>query len=532
MNERFDLAIVGAGFAGSILAMIAQKLGLRVILLERGRHPRMAIGESSTPLSNLLLEELATRYDLPTLSPLSKWGTWRSAYPEIACGLKRGFSFFHHDSHQNPILSRDQQLLVAASPRDAIADTHWFRADLDAFLVQEAQRLGVAYFEEVELQHFTDNGDHAHLTGLHHGKELHVATRFVIDATGPRGFLHRALQLGERELPGLPATQAIYSYFTEVRPLQETGHVKLESNPPYPIDDAAIHHLFHDGWIWMLHFSNGITSAGLAATPALANQIQIADAPAAWNRMLQRAPALNAQFQGATSVQPFRHLPRLAFRSTAVAGRNWALLPSAAGFVDPLLSTGFPLTLLGISRFAEILQHHWATPQFETQLRDYAETTDAELLATARLIAALYENLGNFPVFAALTLLYFASASYSETARRLGRPELAPSSLLHDHPLFGPASARVLQLAASAPTGANADALIRQILRAVEPIDIAGFTNQDRRNWYPVEAADLLHAAHKLGATSDEIHAMLARCGFNPATSSPFSAQSESASER
>ena len=96
MKERFDIAVVGAGFAGSLLAMIAQRLGLRVIMLERGHHPRVVIGESSTPLSNLLLEELAVRYDLANIRPLSKWGSWRTSHPELACGLKRGFSFFHH----------------------------------------------------------------------------------------------------------------------------------------------------------------------------------------------------------------------------------------------------------------------------------------------------------------------------------------------------------------------------------------------------------------------------------------------------
>jgi len=45
-----DLANVGSGFGGSILAMVARRLGLRVALLERGRHPRFAIGESSSPL--------------------------------------------------------------------------------------------------------------------------------------------------------------------------------------------------------------------------------------------------------------------------------------------------------------------------------------------------------------------------------------------------------------------------------------------------------------------------------------------------
>src|SRR5258708_2211792 len=95
-NDQYDIAIVGSGFAGSLFAMIARRLGRSVILIERGSHPRFAIGESSTPLADLLLEELAVRYDLPRLLPLCKWGTWQKTYPNIAAGLKRGFSFYHH----------------------------------------------------------------------------------------------------------------------------------------------------------------------------------------------------------------------------------------------------------------------------------------------------------------------------------------------------------------------------------------------------------------------------------------------------
>src|SRR5215813_12716556 len=100
MNADFDIAIIGSGFGGSLMALIARKLGRSVVLLERGRHPRFAIGESSTPLANLLLEELADRYDLPRLRPLSKWGTWQRTYPHVACGKKRGFSFFVHGAQE------------------------------------------------------------------------------------------------------------------------------------------------------------------------------------------------------------------------------------------------------------------------------------------------------------------------------------------------------------------------------------------------------------------------------------------------
>jgi len=153
MAADFDVAVIGSGFAGSLMAMIAKRLGRSVILLERGKHPRFAIGESSTPLANLLLEELSSQYDLKRLLPLTRWGSWQRAYPNIACGLKRGFTFFHHRFGEpfsnNP--GRGDQLLVAASPRDEIADMHWYRPDFDHFLVDEARALGVEYVDEAGL---------------------------------------------------------------------------------------------------------------------------------------------------------------------------------------------------------------------------------------------------------------------------------------------------------------------------------------------------------------------------------------------
>jgi FADH2 O2-dependent halogenase len=48
-----------------------------------------------------------------------------------------------------------------------------------------------------------------------------------------------------------------------------------------------------------------------------------------------------------------------------------------------------------------------------------------------------------------------------------------------------------------------------EILRAIEPFDVAGLCRVERRNWYPVEAADLLGAAAKLGAAESEIRRLL-----------------------
>lgn len=526
MNKSYDIAIAGSGFAGSLLAMIARRLGRSVVLLEKGAHPRVVIGESSTPLSNLLLEDIASRYDLPALAPLSKWGSWQRVYPEIACGLKRGFTFHHHvlGCPLPPSPDREDQLLVAASPHDAIADTHWYRADFDHFLVKEAEKLGAEYLDRVMLDRFIDNGQSVTLEGHRNGTPIGIEAKFVVDATGPRGFLHRALQLSELELRGLPRTQALFNHFTGVKRLRNSSASRTSETPPYPIDNAAVHHVFDGGWVWVLQFNNGVTSAGVAATDEVADQLKFTDSASAWGRLLQQIPALQEQFEDAQPQRPFTHMPCLSFRSSAIAGARWALLPSAAGFVDPLLSTGFPLTLLGVSRIAEIIERNWDAPQFSSSLAIYAEKTDTELVAASRLIGALYANMGNFSIFVELTLLYFAAVSYSEAARRLSKAHLAPSFLMSDDSRFGPGCADICERALHLDGEEEATKLIRDIQELIEPINVAGLGNPARRNWYPVDAEDMIRSAHKLGASREDIVQLLQRCGFEAnAESEPLS---------
>jgi FADH2 O2-dependent halogenase len=136
--------------------MIARRLGYRVMLLERGRHPRFAIGESASPLAGVLIEQLADRYDLPRIRPLSAFGTWQRTYPDVVCGLKRGFTYFRHERNQTYRVDADRstQLLVAASPNDELSDTHWLRSDVDHFLVREAIDTGVEYLDDIQLESF------------------------------------------------------------------------------------------------------------------------------------------------------------------------------------------------------------------------------------------------------------------------------------------------------------------------------------------------------------------------------------------
>lgn len=517
----FDLAIVGSGFGGSITALIARRLGLRVALLERGRHPRFAIGESASPLAGILIEQLADRYGLPRLRPLSAFGTWQRTCPDVVCGLKRGFSYFKHELGRayQVAADRSNQLLVAASPSDELSDTHWLRSDVDHFLVREAIALGAEYLDEVELETMAIADGSQSLAGSQRGRPLTIHARFVIDASGPRGFLSRALGIDGIGFDAYPNTQALFSHFTGVArcaDVPDFGCVPTHALP-FPPDDAALHHVFDEGWMWVLRFGNGVTSAGIAVTDALAADLRLADGAPAWQRFLDRYPSIAAQFASAAPIREFTWMPRLAWRARTVAGPGWAMLPSAAGFIDPLFSTGIPLTLLGIERLTRLFEgappDEGRTGPSASDLARYEELTLADMDHTAGYVGGCYAAFPCFDRFTEYSMCYFAAASYSEMARRVDAPDRPQRFLCADHPTFGEATRRLSPAAAAAAapqagTGAApAGDYAREVAAAVDPINIAGLCDPAKRNWYGVDLEDTILGAAKLGVAPERVRA-------------------------
>ena len=115
MTERTEVVVIGSGFAGSLMARVLAILGRDVVLLERGTHPRFAIGESSTPLANLSLERLARRYRMADCYRLAAHGRWLRHHPELRRGLKRGFTFYRHHPAE-PLVARRGVHRLRAGP--------------------------------------------------------------------------------------------------------------------------------------------------------------------------------------------------------------------------------------------------------------------------------------------------------------------------------------------------------------------------------------------------------------------------------
>ena len=243
-----DIAIIGSGFAGSLTATILKKLGFTVVLLDKSTHPRFAIGESSTPIGNLVLRDFSKKYDLPWLKPLTEYGLWRDYYPHLRVGRKRGFSYFKHIPQERFTLRPDHgnELLVAASKDNERSDTHWFRADVDAFLFKEAQKAGVMCYEDTMIEKVRP-GSSWRLSCKQAGStQFDVKASFVIDATGRAGALAHFLQIPSRVESLRTNTRALYSRTSTDLPSWHNFLVQQgmpPQNHPYYCDDAAVHHL-------------------------------------------------------------------------------------------------------------------------------------------------------------------------------------------------------------------------------------------------------------------------------------------------
>jgi FADH2 O2-dependent halogenase len=486
-----DLAILGSGFGGTLLAVIARKLGYAVALLERGTHPRFAIGESSTPLADFKLARIADQFGLDWLRPFSKYGTWKATYPHLPCGLKRGFSFFRHQQGR-PFDAGDDNtnaLLVEASPNDAIADTHWFRATFDAHLVERAIADGVQYLDQREF-HSIRHGDRGwELDGARPDGVVSIRAGFLVDATGDGQAVARALGL-ETVNPAtlLARSRGLYSHFTGVTHwhdiLEEVGGPAATAEHPFPCDAAALHQIIGHGWMWVLRFENGITSAGFSLDPDF-HAIRPDEAPQAeWERLLQSHPSLARQFEHSEPVRPFVRTDRLQRRLTRAAGPDWALLPHAAGFLDAWLSPGIAQTLFAVNRLARIFSEERSGPRRERRLAEYSQTVLRELAWVDEITGTCFACFDRFPVMTTAAMLYFVAAIDCEERERNGEASPDEAFLLADHASYRETASRLFRRARSV-TAADAGVFLAEAHRELEPYNRCGLCDPGRRNMYP-----------------------------------------------
>ncbi len=495
-RRECDIVVIGAGFAGSLCATILRTLGWDVLLVERGRHPRFAIGESSTPLGDAALKRICIRYGLPELSPLAAYGTWNAAYPEVRHGLKRGFTYFWHDEgreHQ-PSLDHRHEYAVAASVDDESSDTHWLRADVDEFFCKVAQQRGVEYWDQCQLLVKSHSADAWEFSATMPDRQVDVAARFVIDGSGTEGVVPKTLGIEDATHTMATHSCAILGHFTELTHWREllTENGVLLDDYPFDPDAAAVHQVYRGGWMYQLRFDHQVVSAGFSYSPAaavpppgLSTQEEFAWRCGLW-------PSLARQFAKAKCIAPQAtpiRTGRLQRLWSQAAGSNWLLLPFTAGFIDPLQSTGIAHALSTIERLGFLFGEPSRFPP-ESDLWEYSRNLRGELRLIDQIVASCFAGMSDFRLFIAASMLYFAGATFAETNPETGVPR---GFLCSDNPQFtrfvAEALARLQNLPrADRPAVEDVDSFEAWMKEGVAPFNRVGLFAPAKPNMYSYTA--------------------------------------------
>lgn len=421
-----DVIILGSGFGGSLLGTILARSGRTVVMVDTSRHPRFAIGESSTPLADQTLARMADRFGVPELRPLCHWGTWKKSLPQMMCGRKRGFTYF--DQTPDADLSHNfeqRRLLVSASVDDEHSDTHWLRSEVDQFLFELARDAGVSAVQNCRCQLTVSVGEHSvhrwQLSGTGDEGSLDCQANFVIDATGSAQGVLKTLQIADRTAELRTHSRSLYAHFAGTSScdqlLREDGVSR--DGFPFGCDAAAVHQVLPDGWMWQLRFDDDTLSAGfmIDARQTASRQPKFASAQEEWEFRIARVPFLRRQFRNARIIRipgGLRSTGRIQRLSAQAAGRDWAALAHTAGFIDPLHSTGIAHTLFSVSRVAELLLGTSTPEDREEALAEYSQRQIQELLLVDELVEGCYAALPSFRLWSLWSMLYFAAATSRE----------------------------------------------------------------------------------------------------------------------
>jgi FADH2 O2-dependent halogenase len=334
-NKHFDVIVLGSGLAGSILATILAKHHIRVLMIDKGVHPRFTIGEAMTPDTDLMMKILSYQYSIPEIAHLSSFENICDNISPSSCGLKRSFNFIYHREGQKQTLEESNKVGVHPS-------SHLFRQDIDHYMAKVAVNYGVKLLENTNVSDITFTSDSVQINT--DNNEQFIAN-YLVDASGYNSLLSRKLNLREKPTRLKTHSRSVFTHMIGVKKYDDCIQPSKSQQDELLWHQGTLHHIFDSGWMWVIPFNNHeksknpVCSVGLNFDSRRFPKTETSPEQEFQN-FLARFPDIGIQFENAKPVRQWVSTGRLQYSSHACMGERFYLVPHAAGFIDALYSFG------------------------------------------------------------------------------------------------------------------------------------------------------------------------------------------------
>jgi FADH2 O2-dependent halogenase len=338
-DKYFDTIILGSGLAGASLACILAKHGFRVLLIEKGSHPRFVIGESMGALTSMWIWINGEHFGVPEIKHLADVNTVRQ-HISSGCGVKRILGFLYHREGETQNPNETHEIVTPAL--SFISESHLFRPDVDHYMVKAAINYGVVYRELTEVEQIDFQEDSVQIR-TKDGEEYYA--RFLADGSGYHSLVAEKLNLREKPTRLRTNSRGIFTHVTGLRPYDEC--VSKEDLPGLSCGwhEGTLHHVFDGGWMWVIPFDNhSLSESPLCSIGLMLDGRKFPEKDTNPERefqtIVERFPSVAKHLKGIEPTRKWVSTDRIQYSSTKAVGHRYALLNHSYGFIDPLYSRG------------------------------------------------------------------------------------------------------------------------------------------------------------------------------------------------
>jgi len=354
-TEKVDVLVIGAGPAGSIASSIIHQQGFKVKVVEKEKFPRFVIGESLLPRVMDHLEEAKLLDAVKKVGFQEKFGAKFVRGNEICdFNFSEQFSKGWTWTWQVP------------------------RAQFDQVLSSTVASMGVEVEEQTSVIDIKFNGTQSITTVVDKdGNKKQIEAKFIVDASGYGRVIPRMFNLDKPS-----AFDPRKTHFTHFRDLKR----------PEGIDGNRITVVVHQKrtWIWIIPFSNGITSVGFVADPEFFKDFP-ENATERMKAIIASDSNTQDRFGNAEMIFEPRTIEGYAISTKQLYGDGFVLCGNATEFLDPVFSSGVTFAMESGNKAGKLVGSFLRGEQVDWQV-DYTEHMMQGINTFRSYVSAWYEG--------------------------------------------------------------------------------------------------------------------------------------------
>ena len=317
--EKVDVLVIGAGPAGTVAAAIINKAGYKVKIVEKQTFPRFVIGESLLPRCMEALAEAG----------------FLDAVKEKGFQQKSGAKFVKNGKICDYFFA--DQFTEGWNCTWQVP-----RAEFDKTLADTVEKMGVHVCYETTVTGITFNGsDSVTVVEDIDGNKTSIEAKFIVDGSGYGRVIPKLFNLDKPS--NLPPRKALFTHTVDLKRSMddEPNRITIIVHQP-------------GVWIWVIPFSNGITSVGFVGSEEFFNQYQ-GDDETVLRQLMASQPYLAERLEGVDFVFEPRVLQSWSTTTDKFYGDGFVLTGNVTEFLDPIFSSGVTLATVSSQTAANLV---------------------------------------------------------------------------------------------------------------------------------------------------------------------------------